>query len=90
MTDAGAITRKLDFMRADIEEPGTSPAARLIAGHATLLLGAVEAVLKAHRPSTSDGRCCWCREADGQRSPWPCGEYRTIAAALAGERTSHG
>jgi hypothetical protein len=47
MSDTDTIARKLDFMRADIEEPGSSPAARLIAGHAALLLGSVEAVLKA-------------------------------------------
>ena len=46
VADDDAIMRKLDFMRADIEEPGSSPAGRLIAGHAALLLAAVEAVLK--------------------------------------------
>lgn len=46
------------------------------------LVAALEAVLKAHRPSTTDGRCCWCRDADGQRSAWPCGEYLAITAAL--------
>jgi hypothetical protein len=46
MPDADAITRKLDFMRADIEEPGSSPAARLVAGHAALLLAAAESALK--------------------------------------------
>lgn len=40
------VAAKLDFMRADIEEPGTSFAARLIAGHAALLLAAVAEVLK--------------------------------------------
>jgi hypothetical protein len=49
------------------------------------LAAALEAVLKAHRPSTSDGRCCWCREADGRRSAWPCGEYLTITRELSGE-----
>jgi hypothetical protein len=46
MSDGDAIARKLDFMRSDIEEPGSSPAARLIAGDAARLLAAVEAVLK--------------------------------------------
>lgn len=49
------------------------------------VLAALEAVLKAHRPSTADGRCCWCRDADGQRSAWPCGEYLTITRALKGD-----
>lgn len=53
-------------------------------------VAALEAVLKAHRPSTSDGRCCWCRDADGQRSAWPCGEYLTITAALAGKEAGDG
>jgi len=46
MPDADAIARKLDYMRPDIEEPGSSPAARLIARHAASLLAAVEAALK--------------------------------------------
>ena len=55
MNDAGAIARKLDFMRADIEEPGSTPAARLIAGHAALLLAALEAVLKLADPEKETG-----------------------------------
>ena len=50
-----------------------------------LLLAALDAVLKAHRPNTADGRCSWCRDPDGQRSAFPCGEYLTIRAALAGK-----
>lgn len=49
------------------------------------LLGALGAVLKAHRPNTADGRCNWCRDPDGQRSAFPCGEYLTIKRILTGE-----
>ena len=52
------------------------------------LVAALEVVLKAHRPNTADGRCNWCRDPDGQRSAFPCGEYLSITAALTGEERS--
>jgi hypothetical protein len=46
------------------------------------LLAALDAVLKAHR--NADGRCAWCRNPDGQRQKWPCGEYLVITRELTG------
>ena len=66
------------------------PVSAAMVRHARVLLAALEAVLKAHRPNTADGRCNWCRESDGQRSAFPCGEYLTIRAALPGEETADG
>jgi len=54
--DADVTARKLDFMRADIEEPGSAPAARLIAGHAARLLAAIDAILELHRRSDVPSR----------------------------------
>jgi hypothetical protein len=52
--------------------------------HARLrLLAALDAVLKAHR--NAGGRCAWCRNPDGQRQKWPCGEYLAIARELTGK-----
>lgn len=53
------------------------------------LLAIVAEVLKAHRPNTADGRCNWCRDPDGQRSAFPCGEYLTIKRILLGEEADH-
>lgn len=49
-------------------------------GDEWILLAILEAVLAGHRPV--DGRCPWCRESNGYRSKWPCGEYLTIETAL--------
>ena len=47
------------------------------------LLAVLDVVLAAHR--NADGRCAWCRNQDGQRQKWPCGEYLAITRALTGE-----
>lgn len=52
------------------------------------LLAVVDVVLKAHH--NAGGRCAWCRNADGQRQKWPCGEYLAIARELTGKAADHG
>lgn len=58
-----------------------------------LLLAAVEAVLKAHRPYLATGgkeRCTWCRTADGTHELWTtggCPEYQAMSRALLGEES---
>jgi len=47
------------------------------------LLGAVDAALKAHRDV--GGRCAWCRNPDGRRQKFPCGEYLAITRELTGK-----
>lgn len=55
----------------------------VIAGKLDQAVAALDAVLAAHR--NSGGRCAWCRNPDGQRQKWPCGEYLAISRALTGE-----
>jgi hypothetical protein len=50
------------------------------------MAAALGEVLKAHR-NTGD-RCAWCRNPDGTRQKWPCGEYLTIIRALTREKAS--
>jgi hypothetical protein len=51
------------------------------------LLAVVEKVLAAHHDS--GGRCSWCRNPDGQRALWPCGEHLTITRELLAEGDGH-
>jgi hypothetical protein len=78
MADTDPVAAFLDECR-DLAE---------VQGDVAALLAAVEVVLAAHR--SVDGRCAWCREADGQRSQWPCGEFLTVSRALLGEGESGG
>jgi len=52
------------------------------------LLAVVGKVLEAHRDA--GGRCAWCRNPDGQRQKWPCGEYLAITAELTGKDKTDG
>jgi hypothetical protein len=61
--------------------------ARAIAGDVQLLRGALDVVLKAHRDV--GGRCAWCRNSDGQRQKFPCGEYLAITAELTRTGADH-
>jgi hypothetical protein len=51
------------------------------------LLAALDVVLKAHRDV--GGRCAWCRNPDGQRQKFPCGEYLAITAELTRTGADH-
>lgn len=92
MTTFADLAAILDEIRAnangcivDSDEDCADVRTSCLGHNALRAVAALEAVLKAHRPSTTDGRCCWCRDADGQRSAWPCGEYLTITRALNGD-----
>ena len=52
------------------------------------LLSALDEVLKAHRDA--GGRCAWCRNPDGRRQKFPCGEYLAITAELTGKAADGG
>ena len=83
------IAQKLDFMRADIEEPGSSPAARLIAGHAALLLAAVEAAIGSHVEGAINmgNPFRYCSTCSGHPK-WPCPEVAAITRELNGAHPS--
>ena len=36
------------------------------------------------------GRCAWCRNPDGQRQKFPCGEYLAITRELTGMKADGG
>jgi hypothetical protein len=69
--------RLLDDHRDAVIRMGESDVPRLLA--------ALTIVLRAHHDT--GGRCAWCREADGGRSTWPCGEIVAITRELTGKGT---
>ena len=88
MSDTDAIARKLDFIRADIEEPGSMPAARVIAGHVAALLAALDAVLKRHEPI--ERRKGWNLTCSYDNHHWPCPEVQDVTAELAERSNGRG
>ena len=65
--------------------PNEADAAFIVAARTDVprLLAALDVVLKAHRDV--GGRCAWCRNPDGQRQKFPCGEYLAITSEMTGK-----
>jgi hypothetical protein len=65
--------------------PNEADAAFIVAARTDVprLLAVVGKVLEAHRDA--GGRCAWCRDPDGQRQKFPCGEYLAITRELTGK-----
>ena len=87
-TRADPVAARLGYLRAALDAAIMQPEAfdlPVLLGDWGKALDALAHVLAAHHDS--GGRCAWCRDADGQRSKWPCGEYLTIRARLGEDIT---
>jgi hypothetical protein len=83
VADVPMYKMDLDDFMAEVRRRAGDDSLRVPNFAVRRLLAVVGKVLEAHR--NADGRCAWCRNQDGQRQKFPCGEYLAITRELTGK-----